>query len=297
MYSGAKNVMFGMMLIIAVVCGTTSASGGIGDGHDLRSPLFAGDPRLEDCFDDQGRLTMDARGTAVRMIKFALMQLGYDLGPNAATDLYDFATWEAVRKFKKDQRLGFEQYGDVGPGTMARLDLLFAPVAPTPPAPPPASQPRPSVPDTVVRAGRALPLISKPGPQRRLSCVVAKISATGVIDGYFDFQAASRVPGSAGWPQLTPAQQAAVIADITRHVIPQLQSVAGLPADADMARGMEAIDEDIGRNIANFQTQLGGDSSTGAWMRVLNASIGVLQTDARAILSCYADYSRIRHDL
>jgi hypothetical protein len=31
-----------------------------------------------------------------------------------------------VRKFKADEHLGSEQFGDVGPGTIGRLDELFA---------------------------------------------------------------------------------------------------------------------------------------------------------------------------
>ena len=42
----------------------------------------------------------------------------------------------AVRLFKATEHLGFEEFGDVGPGTMNRLNDLF-PAAPTPPTPPP----------------------------------------------------------------------------------------------------------------------------------------------------------------
>jgi hypothetical protein len=31
-----------------------------------------------------------------------------------------------VREFKKQQKLGSEQFGDVGPGTMRALDDLFS---------------------------------------------------------------------------------------------------------------------------------------------------------------------------
>jgi hypothetical protein len=43
-----------------------------------------------------------------------------------------------VRAFKRDEHLGFEQFGDVGPGTMHRLNELFPAPSPLPPGPPPA---------------------------------------------------------------------------------------------------------------------------------------------------------------
>src|SRR5262249_20311722 len=64
-----------------------------------------------------------------------LVELGYDLGPTGADGIYGQKTWNAVQAFKKNEQLGWEQMGDVGPGTMARLDGLFP--AATVPAPPP----------------------------------------------------------------------------------------------------------------------------------------------------------------
>lgn len=55
----------------------------------------------------------------------ALIDLRYDLGPVGANQVYGPKTAAAVRTFKRDQVLGFEQFGDVGPGTMGRLDVLF----------------------------------------------------------------------------------------------------------------------------------------------------------------------------
>jgi hypothetical protein len=55
----------------------------------------------------------------------------YDLGstgPNGhgVDGIYGPKTAAAVKKFKADEKLGFTQFGDVGPGTMHRLDVLFS---------------------------------------------------------------------------------------------------------------------------------------------------------------------------
>jgi hypothetical protein len=97
----------------------------IGNGHDLTSPRFAGDLKLEACYDDEARLTKGDQGDSVARVQQALIDLGYDLGPTGADGIYGDLTWNAVKKFKADQSLGWESMGDVGPGTMGRLDELF----------------------------------------------------------------------------------------------------------------------------------------------------------------------------
>src|SRR5262245_31521773 len=116
------------------------ANAGVGQGVDLKSPWFAGDPDLEDCFDDMARLTMTeskgpagrrlvSRGRAVAKVKDALIALNfttnvklkYDLGvrgdPNHPDyDLYDHAMWKAIMAFKRNYSLGAYDWGDVGPG-------------------------------------------------------------------------------------------------------------------------------------------------------------------------------------
>lgn len=113
----------------------------IGDGHDLTSPRFAGDERLEACYDDEARLTKGAQGESVRKVQQALIDLGYDLGPTGADGIYGDLTWNAVKQFKSDQVLGWEWMGDVGPGTMGRPDELCAPAVP-PTQKPPVSAPQ-----------------------------------------------------------------------------------------------------------------------------------------------------------
>ncbi|MBV9014882.1 MAG: peptidoglycan-binding protein [Alphaproteobacteria bacterium] len=96
----------------------------------LTSPRFAGDATLEACFENRTRLNTGDTGDAVAKVQQALVDLGYDLGQtgeaeNGIDANYGPKTAAAVRRFKADNKLGFEQFGDVGPGTMHRLDALF----------------------------------------------------------------------------------------------------------------------------------------------------------------------------
>ena len=83
-------------------------------------------PILEACFDNQARLREGDGGDPVIRVQQALVDLGADLGPTGADGTYGPKTAAAVRKFKADENLGSEQFGDVGPGTIGRLDELFA---------------------------------------------------------------------------------------------------------------------------------------------------------------------------
>jgi hypothetical protein len=59
-------------------------------------------------------------------VQRALIDLGYDLGLSGADGIYGHKTEASVKAFKKKEQLGFEQFGDVGPATMHRLDRIFA---------------------------------------------------------------------------------------------------------------------------------------------------------------------------
>ncbi len=61
------------------------------------------------------------------MVQEALLALKFDLGPSGVDAKFGGDTAAAIRAFKKQQKLGFEHLGDVGPGTMARLDTLCPP--------------------------------------------------------------------------------------------------------------------------------------------------------------------------
>ncbi len=73
----------------------------IGDGHDLNSPRFAGDPVLEACYDKERYIRKGDRGPAVKKIQHALIDSDFPLP-----------------KFGAD--------GIVGPITLKSLDAKFS---------------------------------------------------------------------------------------------------------------------------------------------------------------------------
>ncbi len=105
-----------------------------GDAPGLTSPRFAGEPLLEACFRDRARMgvgTADSEGfRPVAKVQQALIDLGFDLGEVGADGRFGSKTAGAVRAFKREMSLGFEEFGDVGPGTMHRLNALFPPELP-----------------------------------------------------------------------------------------------------------------------------------------------------------------------
>lgn len=103
-------------------------------GSLLSSPRFAGVTRLEACAADRDRLAEGDQGEPVSRVQQGLMDLGrgYDLGRKGADGAYGPKTAAAIRRFKADERLGSKGHGDVGPGSMKRLDLLFAAGVPAP---------------------------------------------------------------------------------------------------------------------------------------------------------------------
>ncbi len=98
-------------------------------GTQLTCPRFlradgSPEPTLQACLEGKRRLGVGARGEPVRMVQEALQALGLDLGPFGADSKFGNDTADAVRAFKSKEKLGFETIGDVGRGTMRRLDQL-----------------------------------------------------------------------------------------------------------------------------------------------------------------------------
>ena len=107
--------------------GEATGGGEIGDRRDhLHAPRFRGDEVLEACLQDRARLREGMNNRSVFKIQEALFELGYDVGRRGPDSVYGSRTAAAVRQFKTEEQLGYEQYGDVGPGTMHRLDEMFA---------------------------------------------------------------------------------------------------------------------------------------------------------------------------
>jgi phosphatidylserine/phosphatidylglycerophosphate/cardiolipin synthase-like enzyme len=102
---------------------------GIGDGHDLKSPRFAGDPILEACFDGEHRMVLGEEGDAVKAIQQALVDLNYLLPLHGIDSKYGDETAGQVARFKREHGITPSD-GVVGPKTMAALDALFPPPPP-----------------------------------------------------------------------------------------------------------------------------------------------------------------------
>jgi peptidoglycan hydrolase-like protein with peptidoglycan-binding domain len=133
-------------------------------------------PTLVAAFEDRGRVKQrDPDHDAVTRIQQALLDVTaitgkrYELGPRGVDGDYGPMTAAAVRKFKQDEKLGSEQFGDVGPGTISHLDDLFMGAAPKPPPGPtlkPGAQPGEAQRDAAVRT------YTDPGNQLTIDAIV-----------------------------------------------------------------------------------------------------------------------------
>jgi Domain of unknown function (DUF4157)/Putative peptidoglycan binding domain len=111
----------------------------IGDGHDLSSPCFQGDPILEACFDGEQNkyLRSGSSGDAVLKVQQALIALNnprYSLPKNGADSKFGSETATAVSNFKIDNEITPSD-GVVGQKTIEALDNQCQLVTPPPIAP------------------------------------------------------------------------------------------------------------------------------------------------------------------
>jgi hypothetical protein len=125
----------------------------IGDGHDLTSPRFAGDPVLEACFDNEKLLMVGSSGSAVEKLQQALIDAGFPLPKYGADGKFGSETKAAVKDFQTDSGFtGKDVDGIVGSKTMGALDAHFgaAPPETTPPetTPPETTPPETTPPET-----------------------------------------------------------------------------------------------------------------------------------------------------
>src|SRR5262249_53692355 len=135
----------------------------IGDGHDLRSPRFAGDPVLEACFDNERLLRIGARGDPVTKLQQALVDAGFPLPRFGVDGIFGSETQSAVRDFQTASRLRVA--GLAGPEAVGPLDAPFPGPAPAPPAPaPPAPAPPAPAPPAPAPPAPAPPAPAPPAP-------------------------------------------------------------------------------------------------------------------------------------
>ncbi len=98
----------------------------IGDGLDLSSPRFKGDPDLEACFDDEKIIRVGSRGLFVAKVQRALVDAGFNLPIFGVDGEFGQETKAAVREFQRQSGLEAKQLdGEIGSTTMSRLDSRF----------------------------------------------------------------------------------------------------------------------------------------------------------------------------
>lgn len=133
----------------------------IGDGHDLKSPRFAGDEVLEGCYDKERVLQRGDSGSAVRKIQQALIFLGFPVPEVGANGIFGWETELAVRSYQEAR--GLKVDGIVGSDTIESLDAEFLTGAPEPSVSPAiepqvSEVPTPLFPESPVRSPRASPI-------------------------------------------------------------------------------------------------------------------------------------------
>jgi peptidoglycan hydrolase-like protein with peptidoglycan-binding domain len=108
----------------------------VGDGHDLKSPRFAGDEALEAAFDDKSKsIRFGHRGDMVTKLQIALSDSAINIDSQAnplplfgEDGKFGPETKSAVQAFQAKMGLSkSEQDGVVGPITMGLLDKQFPP--------------------------------------------------------------------------------------------------------------------------------------------------------------------------
>jgi hypothetical protein len=207
----------------------------IGDGHDLTSPRFAGDPVLEACFDNERLLTVGAQGAAVRKLQQALVDAGFPLPKFGVDEKFGGETQSAVRDFQAAS--GIKVDGKVGPQTMGALDARFS--GPTPPTPvPPLPVPPPPVPPV----GAAL--------KADLQALVDAKNTT-----YLTYK--TRINAATG------PERAAALSDTTL-----LRNIQGVLAQNDFAKTVELL----GRSAPTAGTMLGDATVSAAMSAAFTAS-------------------------
>lgn len=137
----------------------------IGDGHDLTSPRFKGDPVLEGCFDNEQLLLSGSRGPAVAKVQQALVDLGHPLPKFGVDGIFASETKSAVKSFQAAKGLsGKAVDGIVGPTTMGLLDTAVGGGGPSPGPTPPGPTPPGPTPPGPTPPGPTPPGPTPPGP-------------------------------------------------------------------------------------------------------------------------------------
>lgn len=148
------------------------------------------------------------------------------------------------------------------------------------------------------RCLQVLGVVPEPGPRWRMSCVCNKLMqrAPHVGDNHYDYRARSRLPDTAGGSALTPQWPTVEFHNVVRHLREDILVAAQGVWHHDFARRLVVLDDALGRNIDNFHSQLLGESAPGLLDRAIDSDIQNRMGDPNHTYSCYAGYSRARHD-
>lgn len=148
------------------------------------------------------------------------------------------------------------------------------------------------------RCQRVLASAAPPGPVRRMSCACGKFlqQSPRVQDSVYNYR--NEIPGSAGFPNLTPQQWQAALTQLVIHMRQSIARQANTPNDRDFKESLLNLDEAVGRSISDFQAQsrdaLG--AAAGNFNTIMLADIQFRMSQPTHVYSCYAGYSRLRKD-
>lgn len=161
-----------------------------------------------------------------------------------------------------------------------------------------AAPPGPPARPVLGRCLQVISTVSEPGPRWRMNCVCHKLLQEGpyVGDNHYDYRAKSQLPGSAGWPGLTPQQWTVDLGNFVHHLREDIVTSAQGVLNQDFARRLVVLDDAVGRNIDNFHSQPASESASGLLDRAFDYDIQSRMADPNHTYSCYAGYSRARHD-
>jgi peptidoglycan hydrolase-like protein with peptidoglycan-binding domain len=140
----------------------------IGKGHDLKSPIFAGDEVLEACYDNERSLGKGDSGSAIEKVQRALIELGFPIPEVGANGIFGVETDLAVRSYQEARGLTVD--GVIGQETMRSLDEEFItgksePLGPSLSEPKVSEVPSPLTPESPVKPPRGSPLGSVRAPR------------------------------------------------------------------------------------------------------------------------------------
>ncbi|WP_440945446.1 peptidoglycan-binding protein [Methanosarcina sp. T3] len=129
----------------------------IGDSHDLKSQMFAGEEVLQACYDNERVLQRGDSGSAVKKVQEALIILGIPVPGKGANGVFGGETEIAVRSYQEAR--GLKVDGIIGAETIGSLDSEFY-TGPPEPSTSPSTEPQmskiptPLKPESPVRSAR-----------------------------------------------------------------------------------------------------------------------------------------------